>query len=119
MTEAQPLHPVARTFVGFCLLMALLGLISFRPPKSPAIVAWLLVWTTICLGTAFAIMRRVRYAPILVWSLLALAGYSAVSLFLSGSLGAIGVVIDIVLFIPLIWFALWYQRRQRLTGPST
>ena len=114
------LHPAARIFVVFCIVMALLGLISFWPPKSPAVVAWLLVWTTICLGTAFAIARRARSAPILVWSLLALAGYSAVSLFRSGSLGSVGIVIDIVLFVPLIWFAIWYQRyRQRRTGPSS
>lgn len=94
--------------------MALLGLISFWPPKSAAVGAWLVVWTSICLGTAFAIARRARYAPILVWSLLALAGYSAVSLFRSGSLGSIGIVIDIVLFIPLIWFAFWYQRHRRV-----
>ena len=110
----QPLHPVARAFVGFCLLMAVLGLVSFWPPKSSAVVAWLLVWTTICLGTAIAILRRASYAPSLVWILLALAGYSAVSLFLSGSLGAIGIVIDIVLFTPLIWFAVWYRKHRRV-----
>ena len=98
----------------FCVAMALVGLIAFWPPGSPAVVAWLLVWTSICLGTAVAIMRRARYAPILVWSLLALAGYSAISAFRSGMLEGIGIVIDIVLFIALIWFALWYQRHRRV-----
>jgi hypothetical protein len=117
----KPLHPVARLFVAFCIAMALLGLLAFWPPRSSAVVAWLLVWTGICLGTAIAIVRRARYAPVLVWSLLVLAGYSAVSAFRSGLLGSIGIVIDVVLFIPLIWFALWYQRHRhwRRTGPSS
>jgi hypothetical protein len=110
---AQPLHAAATAFVVFCLLMAVVGLVSFWPPKSPAVVVWLLVWTGICLGTGIAIMRRARVAPILVWTLLALAGYSAVSAFRSGLLAGIGIVIDIVLFIPLIWFAIWYQRHRR------
>ena len=110
---AQPLHPVARAFVGFCLLMAVLGLVSFWPPKSSAVVAWLLVWTTLCLGTAIAIVRRASCAPSLVWILLGLAGYSAFSALRSGLLGGFGIVIDIVLFIPLIWFAIWYPRHRR------
>ena len=110
----QPLHTAVRMFVVFCVAMALLGLISFWPPGSPAVVAWLLIWTTICLGTAIAIVRRARYAPILVWGLLVLACYSAVSAFRSGMLGGVGIVIDIVLFIPLIWFAIWYQRHRRI-----
>ena len=109
-----PLHTFARMFVGFCIAMAVVGLISFWPPSSSAVVVWLLAWTGICLGTAVAIMRRARFAPILVWSLLVLAGYSAVSALRSGMLGRIGIVIDIVLFIPLIWFALWYQRHRRI-----
>ncbi len=110
----QPLHAVARMFVVFCIAMALLGFLSFWPPNSPAVVAWLLVWTTICLATGIAIALRARYAPILVWSLMVLAGYSAVSAFRSGLLGGIGIVIDIVLGIPLIWFAIWYQRHRRI-----
>ena len=109
-----PLHTFARMFVGFCVAMALVGLISFWPPRSAPVVAWILVWTGICLGTAVAIMRRARFAPLLVWSLLVLAGYSAFSAFRSGLLEGIGIVIDIVLFIPLIWFALWYQRHRRI-----
>ncbi len=108
----QPLHAVARMFVVFCIVMALLGLLTFWPPSSPAIVAWLLVWTIICLGTGIAIVRRARYAPSLVWSLVVLTGYSAVSAFRSGLLEGVGIVIDIVLSIPLIWFAIWYQRHH-------
>src|SRR5688500_2479488 len=111
----KPLHTAVRMFVVFCIAMALLVLISFWPPKSAAVVAWLLVWTTICLGTGVAIVRRARYAPLLVWSLLALAGYSAFSLFRSGTLKGIGIVIDIALFVPLIWFALWYQLHRRIS----
>jgi len=113
---SQPLHSAARAFVGFCILMALLGFIAFWPPSSPAVVAWLLVWTSTCVGTGIAIARRARYAPILVWSLLVLAGYSAVSAVQSGMLGTIGVVIDIVLFVPLIWFAIWYQTHRRVVS---
>lgn len=109
----QPLHVVARIFVVFCIAMALLGLLSFWPPRSPAIVAWLLVWTIICLGTGIAIVRRARYAPSLVWGLIILAGYSAISAFRSGLLEGVGILIDILLGIPLIWFAIWYQRHRR------
>ena len=94
--------------------MALLGLLSFWPPRSPAIVAWLLVWTVTCLGTGIAIVRRARDAPSLVWSLIILASYSAVSAFRSGLLGGVGVFIDILLGIPLIWFAILYQSRRRV-----
>jgi hypothetical protein len=110
---AQHLHAVVRMFVGFCIVLALLGLLSFWPPTSPAIVAWLLVWTMTCLGTAIAIVRRARYAPSLVWGLIILASYSAISAFRSGLLGAVGILIDVLLFTPLIWFAIWYQRRRR------
>jgi hypothetical protein len=101
-------------FVVFCFVMALLGLLSFWPPGSPAIVAWLLVWTLACLGTGIAIERRARYAPSLVWSLIILASCSAISAFRSGLLGDVGVFIDILLGIPLIWFAIWYQRHRRV-----
>jgi hypothetical protein len=114
----QPLHAVARMFVVFCIVMALVGLLSFWPPRSPAIVAWLLVWTITCLGTGIAILRRARYAPKLVWGLIILAGYSAVSAFRSGLLGGVGILIDIMLGIPLIWFAIWYQRRRRVASAT-
>jgi hypothetical protein len=110
----KPLHTAVRMFVVFCVAMAVVGLISFWPPRTSGVVAWLLVWTGICLSTAITIVRRASYAPLLVWSLLALAGYSAVSAFRSGMLSGIGIVIDIVLFVPLIWFALWYQRHRRI-----
>ena len=109
----QPLHAVSRMFVVFCVVMALLGFLSFWPPRSPAVVAWLLVWTITCLGTGVAIVRRARYAPGLVWSLLVLASYSAISAFRSGLLGGVGIFIDMLLGIPLVWFAIWYQRRRR------
>ena len=102
----QPLHAVARLFVVFCIVIALLGLLSFWPPRSPAIVAWLLVWTVTCLGTGIAIVRRARFAPSLVWSLIVLASYSAVSAFRSGLLDGVGILIDVLLGIPLIWFAI-------------
>jgi hypothetical protein len=108
----QPLHAITKMFVAFCIVMALLGFLSFWPPRSPAIVAWLLVWTITCLGTGIAIVRRARYAPGLVWSLIILASYSAVSAFRSGLIGGVGVFIDILVGLPLIWFAIWYQRRR-------
>jgi hypothetical protein len=105
-------------FVGFCIVMALLGLLSFWPPTSPAIVAWLLGWTMTCLGTGIAIVRRARHAPGLVWGLIILASYSAISAFRSGLLGPVGILIDVLLFIPLIWFAIWYQRHRRLDSAT-
>lgn len=102
----------------FCVVMAVLGLSSFWPPRSPAVVAWLLVWTLTCLGTAVAIVRRARYAPGFVWSLIVLAGYSAISLYRSGSRGGVGVLIDVLLGVPLIWFAIWYQRRRRVDSAA-
>ena len=114
----QPLHAVARMFVVFCIVMALLGLLAFWPPSSPAIVAWLLVWTVFCMGTGISIVRRSRSASRLVWSLIFLAGYSAVSAFRSGLLGGVGIVIDIVLGIPLVWFAIWYQRHRRVDSAT-
>ena len=114
----QPLHAVVKVFVVFCIVMALLGLLSFWPPRSPAIIAWLLVWTITCLGTGIAIVRRARYAPSLVWSLMILASYSAISAFRSGLLGSAGLFIEILLGIPLIWFAIWYQRRRRVDSAT-
>jgi hypothetical protein len=114
----QPLHVAVRVFVVFCVLLALVGALTFWPPASPAIVVWVLVWTVTCLGTAIAIVWRARYAPALVWTLIALAGYSAVSAFRAGWLGGVGILIDIVLFVPLIWFAIWYQRRRRIESAA-
>jgi uncharacterized membrane protein HdeD (DUF308 family) len=46
------LHLAARMFVVFCIAMALLGLLAFWPPRSAAVVAWLVVWTVITSGIA-------------------------------------------------------------------
>ena len=112
--DVSPLHPAARMFVVFCSLRAALGLLSFWPPGSPAIVAWLLVWTFTCLSTGLAIVRRARHAPGLVWSLTMLAGCSAVFAFRNGLLEGAGVLIDILLGVPIVWFAIWYQKRRRV-----
>ncbi len=114
-----PLHTAARVFAAFCFVLALLGLLSFWPPTSPAIVAWLLGWTMTCLGTGIAIVRRARYAPSFVWGLIILASYSAISAFRSGLLGTVGILIDVLLFIPLIWFAISYQRSRRASASRT
>ena len=62
---------------------------------------------------------RARYAPSLVWGLIVLASYSAISAFRSGLLGTVGILIDVLLFIPLIWFAIWYQRSRRTDAAAT
>lgn len=98
----------------FSFVLALLGLLSFWPPKSSVVVAWLLVWTTICLATGVAILRSARYAPTLVWILNTAAGLSALAALNRGLLRGIGILIDILLFVPLVWFAMWYQRRPRV-----
>jgi uncharacterized membrane protein len=115
----QPVPAVAKAFAAFSFLLALIGVITFWPPKSPAVVAWILVWGAICLATGIAILRRMRYAPALVWTLLAVAGVSALDALRSGLLGGIGMLIDIVLFVPLVSFAVWYQRNQRSFRTST
>src|SRR5688572_32225971 len=102
------LHDALPIFAAFSFLLALIGVVTFWPPKSPAIVAWVLVWGTTCVATGIAILRRMRYAPALVWTLLTVAGLSALDALRSGLLGGIGILIDIVLFVPLIWFAVWY-----------
>ena len=109
----------ARLFAAFCFVLALLGLLSFWPPRSPATVVWLLIWTLVCVITGVAILRRARYAPSLVWSLILLAGYSAVSASRRGLLGGVGILIDILLGIPLIWFAIWYQRHRGIDSATT
>ena len=109
----------ARLFAAFCFVLALLGLVAFWPPRSAATVVWLLIWTPACLITGLAIVRRARHAPGLVWTLIILAGYSAVSAFRGGLLGGAGILIDIALGIPLIWFAIWYQRHRRIDSAAT
>ena len=109
----------ARLFAAFCFVLALLGLLSFWPPRSPATVVWLVMWTLVSVLTGIAIVRRARYAPTLVWSLIVLAGYSAVSAFRGGLLGGVGILIDMLLSIPLVWFAIWYQRHRRFGSATT
>jgi hypothetical protein len=114
----QPVPAVAKAFAAFSFLLALIGVITFWPPKSPAVVAWVFVWGATCVATGIAILRRARSAPALVWTVLAVAGVSALDALRSGLLGGIGILIDIVLFVPLISFAVWYQRNQRAGSSS-
>ena len=109
----QPLHIAAKLFVGFSLVLALLALVSFWPPRSAAVIAWLLLWVGVCLSTSVAILRRARYAPAAVWSLNVLAGLSALAALNSGLLRGVGILIDIALLVPMLGFAIWYQRRAR------
>jgi hypothetical protein len=109
----QSLHLAARMFAVFSFVLALIALFSFWPPKSIAVVVWLLLWTTVCLATGIAILRAARNAPTLVWSLNFLAGLSALAALSGGLLRGVGIVIDILLFVPLVWFAVWYQRHRR------
>jgi hypothetical protein len=104
-------------FVAFCVVLALLAVLSFWPPKSLAIVAWLLAWVAICLGAGVAILRRGRHAPTLVWALIVMSGLSALAAFNSGLLRGVGILIDIFLFVPQVWFAIWYQKSRRASGP--
>jgi hypothetical protein len=106
-------------FVVFSFVLALLAVLSFWPPKSPAVLAWLLFWIATCLATGIAILRRERYAPSVVWILTILSGFSALSAFKSGLLRGPGILIDILLFVPLVWFAIWYQRRRRVESATT
>ena len=110
---------MATSFAVFCFALAAIGLVAFWPPESRAIVVWLIVWCSICLATGIAILRRARVAPWLVWTLIAMAALSAADAFMSGMLQGFGIVIDIALFIPLIWFAVWYQKSARASraGP--
>lgn len=112
-TAPQSLHTVEKLFVAFSFVLALVALLSLWPPKSPAVVAWLFLWIAICLATGIAILRRAQYAPAIVWTLNILAGLSALAAFNSGLLRGVGIFIDIALFVPLVWFAIWYQRRRR------
>jgi hypothetical protein len=117
MTAAVPV--AARLFAAFCFVLALLGLLSFWPPRSSATVVWLVMWTIVSVLTGIAIVLRARYAPTLVWSLIVLAGYSAVSAFRGGLLGGVGILIDLLLGIPLVWFAIWYQGHRRVGAATT
>jgi hypothetical protein len=59
-------------------------------------------------------LRGARHAPTLVWILNTLAVLSAVAALNSGLLRGVGILIDILLFVPLVWFAIWYQAGPRV-----
>lgn len=107
------MHVAERVFAAFAVLLAAIALTAFWPPDDPRVIAWLVIWCGLCLVTATAILRRSSYAPASVWALVGLTILSALAALRDGMLDALGMVIDIVLFIPLIWFAVWYQGRSR------
>jgi hypothetical protein len=108
----------ARMFAAFSFVLAVLALVSFWPPTSPVVVGWLVLWVGTCAATGVAILRRQRHAAYLVWLLTGLATLSAALALQSGMLTPTGIVIDILLFAPLYWFAIWYHR-SRSAGPGT
>jgi hypothetical protein len=116
-TPPAPRVPlVAKVFAAFSFLLALIGLLSFWPPATVDVVVWLTVWMGLCVATGAAILRQHRFAPTLVWIIIVVAGLSAGLALASGILDTFGVIIDIVLFVPMIWFAIWYRRRRQLAG---
>ena len=111
----RPVPAAARAFAVFCFTLALIAVLAFWPPKTADVIVWLAAWVGLCLATGAAIFRGHRYAVPLVWTILIVALLSAALAMQSGMLGVSGVVIDIVLFVPMIWFAIWYHRsRSRL-----
>jgi hypothetical protein len=108
----------ARMFAAFSFVLAVLALVAFWPPTSPVVVGWLVLWVGTCAATGVAILRRQRHAAYLVWLLTGLATLSAALALQSGMLTPTGIVIDILLFTPLYWFAIWYQR-SRSAGDGT
>jgi hypothetical protein len=108
----------ARLFAAFCFVLALLALVSFWPPTDPVVVGWLVLWVGLCAATGVAILRRQRHAPYLVWLLTGLATLTAALALQSGMLTPTGIVIDVLLFVPLYWFAIWYQK-SRSAGLGT
>ena len=80
------------------------------------VIAWLVAWCGLCLLSGAGILRRARYAPAAIWAVILVAMLSALSLLRSGGLDATGILVDVVLFVPLIWFAVWYQSRRRQLG---
>ena len=107
------MHIAERGFAAFAVLLAAIALTAFWPPTNPRVIAWLVIWCGLCLVTATAILRRASFAPFSVWALVGLTILSALAALRDGMLDTLGIVIDIVLFIPLIWFAVWYQGRRR------
>jgi hypothetical protein len=111
VTMGVPL--AAKAFAMFSFLLAALAVFSFWPPKTGIVIVWLVSWTGLCVATGVAILRRQRHASYLVWAIVIAACLSAALALRSGLLGTMGIVIDVVLFVPLIWFAVWYQRTTR------
>ena len=112
----RSLHVAEKVFAGFCLALAAIALAAFWPPANAAIITWLVLWCGLCVVTAVAITRRARYAPVAVWALVGLTILSAMAAARDGMLDAVGIVIDIILFVPLIWFAAWYHARRKRPG---
>jgi len=108
----QPIPVVVKAFAIFSFALAVIGAITFWPPSSPSVVIWLLAWTSICVATATAILRRARSAPALVWILISVAMFSALLALRNGLLRGVGIVIEMVLFALMIWFAIWYRRKR-------
>lgn len=107
------MHVAERVFAAFAVLLAAIALAAFWPPTDSGVIAWLVIWCGLCLVTATAILRRASYAAALIWAIVGLTILSALAALRSGLLDTMGILIDIVLFIPLIWFAVWYQGRRR------
>jgi hypothetical protein len=106
------LHHLEKVFAAFCVLLAAIALAAFWPPTQPPIIAWLVFWCGLCLLAAYGIVRRARYAPAAIWGLTGIAILSAMAALRDGMLDGIGILIDVVLFVPMIGFAIWYQRRR-------
>jgi hypothetical protein len=113
---ARRLHLAEKVFVVFCVALTAVALAAFWPPANAAIISWLVLWCGLCLLTAGAIMWRLRLAPVAVWGLVGLTILSAMAAIRDGMLDATGILIDVVLFVPLIWFSVWYHGRRRNPG---
>jgi hypothetical protein len=103
---------VARLFAAFSFVLALIALLSFWPPTTVDVIAWLTVWMALCVSTGVAILRHHRFARALVWTVVGVASLSAALALRAGLLDVTGIIIDIVLFVPMICFAVWYQRSR-------
>lgn len=51
--QSAAVPAAARLFAAFCFVLALLGFLSFWPPKSSATVVWLLIWTLVSVAPAW------------------------------------------------------------------
>ena len=113
LSTATRVPAVAQAFAAFCFILALIAVLAFWPPATADVIVWLLAWVGLCLATGVAILRRHRHAVPLVWTIIIVAALSAALALQSGMLDTMGIVIDIVLFVPMIWFAISYQRSRR------